>query len=210
MQPFSQEINMLDPRIQIQDTVTPRLRELHNRIAPGRRRPLMRRLGKALEVTLREHFRRRNMDSGSTSKRAAKGFPQQGIWNRIRTTTALAEVSDGRATVNIGEPAMRTKLSGANITPGPGKKFLAIPLRAIVYGKAARGNPVPGMFARWVNGKGYLASAQVPGREGQLTVLYRLLRSAKVPADPQALPPASAISAKLERIAEQEINRARQ
>jgi hypothetical protein len=194
---------MITGEIKVHDTATPRLRELYDRVAPGRRGPLVRRLGKALEATLQEHFRRRNLASDAESKRAQKGFPQSGLWARIRRSTALTSANDSQATISIGEPAMRTKLFGARITPGPGKRFLAIPLRAIVYGKPPRGNPVPGMFVAWVRGKAYIAA-----RDGdRLTVLYRLVRSVRVPRDPQALPDPAQYREKLERIAIQEVLR---
>jgi len=62
----------------------------------------MRRLGKVLEVALREHFKRRNLDSNITSKRAKKGFPQAGIWHQFRQQTALAQVTDNNTAAVSG------------------------------------------------------------------------------------------------------------
>lgn len=194
---------MIDPRVTITDTATPRLQRLYNAIAPGRRRPLMAKLGKAMEVILRAHFKDRNLSSSRDSKRARKGFPQSGLWNRIRQKTALTAVTDDSATVSIGEPAMRSKIFGATIRPGAGKQYLAIPLRAVVYGKSPRGNPVPGLFFSKFRGKAYLAA-----REGDaLRVYYRLVRMVRVPRDPDALPRPSIISDRLESIAAREVLR---
>jgi len=195
---------MIDPQVTITDTATPRLKQLYARVAPGRRRPLMRRLGKVLEVALREHFKDRNLGSEATSKRARKGFPQAGIWNRIRQQTSLAKVTDDSAVIAIGEPAMKPKLFGAHIRPGPGKQYLAIPLKAVVYGKSPRGNPVPGLFFKKFRDKAYLAASDDDG----LRVYYRLLRSVRIPRDPKAMPPATHLSARLENVAIKELLRA--
>lgn len=195
---------MIDPQVTITDTATPRLKALYARVDPRRRRPLLRRLGKALEGALREHFKERNLSSNQDSKRAKKGFPQSGLWNRIRQETALSKVSNDQAVVSIGEPAMKTKLFGAKITPGPGKRYLAIPLRAVVYGKSPRGNPVPGLFFKKFRDKAYLAASDDDG----LRVYYRLLRSVRIPRDPKAMPDPRHLSARLEKIAMKEVLRA--
>lgn len=192
---------MLKPEVSIRDNASPRLQELYDRVAPGRRRPLMKRLGMAMEAVLREHFKERNLSSDSDSKRARKGFPRSGLWNRIRQQTALSATTDNSAIVSIGEPAMATKLFGATITPGPGKKFLAIPLRAAVYGKSPRGNPVEGLFFKRFRDRAYLAAQD----DDRLRVYYILLRSVRVPRDPDALP--DDMPRRLERVAEKEVLR---
>lgn len=202
-------------KVQITDTLTPRLQGLHSQLQPPHTRDLMARLGKTLEVELREHFLQRNLAANSDSKRAQKGFPQQGIWGRIRDTTAFVDADDTHARVAIGEPAFRTKAANGptTIKPGPGKRFLAIPLRPEVYGKAARGKPVAGMFAVTLKttGKSYLATHDdAGGGKQRLRVLYRLLPSVTVPPDPQAFPPRQQLNTQLERTAARYVMRVNQ
>lgn len=199
---------MLKTDIEIKDAVTPVLRALHGSLAPGQRRPLMARLGKVVEVALKEHFRKRNLSSQSDSKRAKKGFPQSGVWNRIRRSTALSRVSENEAVISIGEPAFRSKLFGADIRPGPGKKSLTIPLIAAAYGKSARGNPVPGLFPLRLKGRAFLGTTEMPGSEGELTLVYLLVRAVRVPKDARALPPAREITGKLEETAAKHVLKA--
>lgn len=197
---------MIKASLKVKDTVTPRLEQLWDQVGPGRRRALMRRLGLGLETQLREHFRQRNQASNSESKRAARGFPQSGLWARIRDNTAMRAADEGSAVVGVGEPAFRTKARGATIRPGPGKQYLAIPLRAEVYGHGRRpqGNPVPGLFF-WKSkaGKAFLAT----GGSGGLQVWYRLVTQVSVPADPRALPPTREVERAFAAILRRELAR---
>lgn len=193
--------------IQIQDAVTPMLRDLHAKLAGPQRLTLMKGLGLAVERTLHRHFIAR--DQAGDSKRARKGWQRYGIWADIRKTTAFTGATQDTATVTIGAPAFRSKLFGATIRPGPGKKYLAIPLQAIVYGKAARGNPVPGLFVLRTKRGLYLATAgdgalskgqrrQKKAQNSGLRIYYKLVKSAKVPRDERALPPVATLQKALE------------
>lgn len=176
-------------QIRIQDQATPDLQALHDRLKPANRRRLMVAAGSALTRQLKEHFTQRNFDTDT--KRARKGWPKQNFWTRrVAQKTRLGVVTASTATIQIASPEFAAKLKGANIRPGPGKRALAIPLRAIVYGKRAAAQPVPGLFVFRSprSKKAFLASTEGPDRPGRLTVYYRLLRSVRVPADPKALP----------------------
>lgn len=206
---------MLNIRTETRDEATPLLRRLHAQVSPAQRRRLMSAAGKALERTLREHFRQRDADP--SSKRARKGWQSQHFWaRRIRDNTQLAAVSSDFAMVRIASREFLQKLYGGTIRPGTGKRALAIPLTRETYGKRASSNPVPGLFV-WVSrktGKAFLASTVADAVSGsRLKLYYRLVRSVKQDPDPKALPPKgavnSAIDATLQRWADRE-NKERQ
>lgn len=184
------------------DLATPRLKAILNGLQPAQRKALLGRLGKELEAQLKAHFLQRNQDSPN-----AKGFPRSHFWSRkVRARTALREVTADQATVGIDSPEFRLKLTGGTIRPGPGKRLLAITLRAEVYGPEKRpsANLIPGLFfVKLTGGRMFLAA-----RDGSaLRVYWRLVPSVTQPADPRALPPAAQLQAALEARAEQEIQR---
>ena len=183
--------------ISVDDKVTPEMQARFGALRGGRK-DLMRKIGKGVEVTLREHFKNRNLSSPSDSLRAARGMPQAGIWNRIRQSTAFVSASDEVAVVAISEPAFRAKLFGLRGLTPVRAKALAIPLDPRVYGKSPRGKPVPGMFQVTIkrSGKTYLAIRE----GGQLRVMYRLMDSVTVQPDPRALPTPETVNTAIAKI----------
>lgn len=166
------------------------LRELGARV--GNKAVLHKRLGVSLQGVLHDHFRSRATEPNK------KGWPKQNFWDRIRRSTAYdpSQTNENQAVVVVGEPAYGAKVTGATIRP-KNSRFLAIPLRAVVYGVRARDffrEDTPNTFIyRSKRGKAFVAR-----REGNaLRVYYMLLRSAKVPADPKALPPEPSVAAAL-------------
>lgn len=184
-------------KISVTDLVTPDIQARFEALRGGRKE-LMRRLGKGVEVTLREHFKNRNLGSSAESKRAARGMPQAGIWNQIRQSTSFVSASDEVAVVAISEPAFRAKLFGLRGMTTVRAKSLAIPLDPRVYGKSPRGRPVPGMFQITIKrtGKTYLAIRD----GGQLRVMYRLMDSVSVQPDARALPPPETVNTAIANI----------
>ncbi len=189
---------MMQVQTQVQDAVTPALKAMHARLSGAGKVALMKGLGLALERTLQKHFIARG--AAGDSKRAAKGWRRQGIWGGIRRTTAFTNATADKATVTIGDPIFRTKLFGATIKPGPGKKYLAIPLQGIVYGHAPRSAPVAGLFLMRAKRGLYLATGgdealskgqarQKRAKNSTIRLYYKLVANAKVPKDERALPP---------------------
>jgi hypothetical protein len=169
--------------ITVKDTATPMLDNLSSQLANAR--PLFARLGKFAEGYLRAHFATRE------SQPNKRGWPKQHIWARIRSATALREVSDNDAVVSIASPEFAHKLDPQNpVTPKRGK-MLAIPLTAEAY---AAGSPREGVLQGLFVWKRKGASRRGSGvflaqRDGKaLRVQYALLPQVSHAADPNALP----------------------
>jgi hypothetical protein len=178
--------------ITIEDGATPELRR--RMAALTNRTPMMQAAGKAVEVVLKDHFRRRD---GEGNK---KGWPRKHFWNRIVSkATALASATADEATVKIASREFAQKLFGGPITPKSGK-FLAIPLTAEAYmaGRPRNWRGGASLHAiRLPSGSLLLRESlhsslkgrkrdrgKIQGGEAQ----YLLVKKVNQAADPQALP----------------------
>lgn len=176
--------------INVRDTATPALTQIHASLAPGRRRSLMAVLGREAEGQYRVWFRRRNQDSPNK-----QGWPRQNFWSkRIAGATAYdaSKTTDDRAVVVISDPAINAKVYGGTWGAKEADN-LAIPLRPEVYGVRPKAGTIPGLRfipskRRW-NTVGWLAADQ--GKD--TTYFWRLQKHVTVSADPRALPPAGAV-----------------
>ena len=185
---------------QYEDLATPKLKSILAGLAPAQRKAMLQRLGKELERQLKAHFSQREKDSPNK-----QGFPRSHFWNReVRDKTALREATADKATVGINSRQFAFKINGGTIRPGPGRRLLAIPLRAEAYGVYPRAGTIPGLFFKKMSGgRMYLAAP-----DGQsLRVYWRLVPSVTIPADPRALPKPEVLRAALESRAEKEIAR---
>jgi hypothetical protein len=193
---------MSAPLYTIVDLATPRLQAILRDLAPAQRRPMMIRLGKQLEVELKAHFAAREQEGNK------RGFPRTHWWAReVRGQTALRSATGEEAVVGIASRQFAFRLRGGTIKPGPGKRFLAIPLRPEASGVLPRAGTIPGLFfiRSKALGKGWLAA-----QEGAaLRFYYRLVPSVTQKADPRALPPLEQLRAALQAKAEQELARVR-
>jgi hypothetical protein len=190
---------MFTPVIQIRDLATPRIKMILQALSPAQRKLMMQRLGEELEKQLKAHFAKRE---GEGNK---QGFPPQHFWNReVRDKTALREATADRAVVGIDSAKFRFKVNGGTIRPGPGRRLLAIPVRAEAYGVLPRDNTIPGLFfKKMAGGKMYLAA-----KDGSaLRVYWRLVPSVTQAPDPRALPPTEQLKAALEAKATEEVGR---
>lgn len=107
--------------IQIRDDLSPALRRVG-----GNTRRLMQGLAKAVEVETRKHWREMQ-----TSRPNKQGLPSGKFWLRHgRDNTAVMEVTDNRATIRLGDGAIRYQLEGGTIIPRAGKSALALPKTA--------------------------------------------------------------------------------
>ena len=142
------------------DTATQSLEALRDKLAGGRRRPLMKTLGRAARNEYRSWFRAHDATPN------AKGFPRSHFWRREiaqATELDLSRTTDSAATIVIASRAINAHVYGGTWGPRPGRKNLAIPLRTEAYGKNPRDNPIPGLFflrSRLGKGGGYLVKRE--------------------------------------------------
>ncbi|HRZ83113.1 MAG TPA: hypothetical protein P5069_11680, partial [Candidatus Hydrogenedentes bacterium] len=155
---------------------------------------------------------------GRDGKPTKQNWPSSGIWGQIAAGTSVQDVTPNSATLAVAHPAIRMKVLGSAvlgpITPKRGK-FLAVPASAEAY---AAGSPREGatpqlevsrkwneiaqrwMWCLFAPQAGFkVRKDRRKGREGQMRasedkkqppgIWYWLVRSANVPADPDALPP---------------------
>lgn len=162
--------------------------------SPEQRTALMKGIGLRAEREFRAWFRRRDAENPNK-----QGWPRQHFWTRrtMRPNYDPTKTTENSATIVVSDPAFAAKVYGATIRPTQGRKNLAIPLQAAVYGLQPHGNPVPGLFyIRKTDGNGgFLATRDQ--KSGPLTFWYRLLPEVTVPKDPQALPRTADLGAAL-------------
>lgn len=191
---------MSQPLFTVVDLATPRVQAILRDLAPERRRAMMGRLGKQLEVELKKHFAAREQEGNK------QGWRRSGWWaSEVRAKTAFRSATDEEAVVGIASRQFAFRVRGGTIKPGPGKRSLAIPTREEAKGIRAGSGLIPGLFPirSKVLGKAWLAT-----REGEaLRFYYRLLPSVTQAADPRALPPIADLRAALEARAEKEVAR---
>lgn len=187
-------------KAQYTDLATPKLRAILAGLEPVQRRAMMGRLGKEIEVQLKKHFLARDQDSPNKH-----GFPRSHWWAReVRAKTALRSFDANGATVGIASSQFALKLSGGTVKPGPGRRLLALPLRAEAYGVYPRAGTIPGLFfKKLTGGRMYLAASDGTA----LRVYWRLVPAVVIPADPRALPPPDQLRAALEARAVKEVVR---
>lgn len=182
------------------DLATPRVKAILAQLAPAQRRQMLGRLGKELEGAIKAHFTKRDQEGNQS------GFPRTHFWAREgRNKTALRDYTADTARVGIASPQIAHKLTGGTIKPGPGRRFLALPLRPESAGVLPRAGTIPGLFVMRskILGKAWLATNE----GGALRFYWRLVPSVHQAADPDTLPPVAELQAKLEARAERELER---
>lgn len=114
--------------IDIKDSATPALREVAAQIAPGG--PMIKALGRSLANTLKAHFRARNADSPNKL-----GGKRTNFWSAVAATVQNPVIESDGVSVAVSHPHILQKYKGGKIVPGPGKKYLAIPVHQAAYGR---------------------------------------------------------------------------
>lgn len=186
--------------LEYRDLATPRVKQILRGLEPAQRKSMLTRLGKELEVQLKKHFAARDQEGNK------QGFPRQHWWAReVRAKTAFRGATADQATVGIDSRQFAHKITGGTIRPGPGRRFLALPMRAEAYGVLPRAGTIAGIFPirSKLFGKAYLAANE----GGALRFYWRLVPSVHQNADSRALPPAAELRRVLEQRAEREIQR---
>lgn len=210
--------------INILDKASPVLREIVARLK--NLTPLNERVGKRVEVLLKKHFQELQ---GRGNK---QGFPDKGFWHGrsgVAQHTQLTRADASGATITIADARFPIKLFGGTITPKRGK-FLARPLRAEAYAASGAGRirdvfpnlkfaVVPGIGPALVQAeasnikvgrkrKDGSRGVKFTGQVGGLA-FFQLIKSATMPAMPDALPQEDEIAGVGVRTTESYIERIR-
>lgn len=129
-------------------------------------------IGAAVFDVAQDHLAMRDREPNKT------GFPKQHFWERVSRGTR--QESDATSATIVFPYPMRAKVAGAEIKPVRGK-YLTIPAIAAAYGK--RAGEFDLRFAI-VDGIGPALVTKDP----EAVVVFRLVRRAVLPPDPEALP----------------------
>lgn len=129
--------------VTIKDAARPKLRRLVRAIEDGE---YLEAAGAAGENTLKEHFRRKNLDGGTHTTASRLGArPSQvfadfaeATWSSIRFQGVDLVVSDHRVNQFV---------NGGDIVPTGGRRYLTLPATAAAYGVRAREAGVALVFA---------------------------------------------------------------
>ena len=152
--------------------------------ATQRPRPLLQAAARSVVRDLQRHFREREKTPNKL------GGKRTHWWARVARSTAVAEVTDARAVVSISEPGIGLQVSGGMVRPVEAKA-LTIPIHAEAYGRRAKTvELLTGMKLFRVKPKGspHTFLARSLG-DDTIRLLYVLKKVARIPADPNALPP---------------------
>lgn len=181
------------------------------------RRDLNEVLADRLVSELRAHFTNKNREP---NKMAA---PKTNFWNKIADETNVAEITESGATVSVAEERFNIHLFGGTIVPKLAK-FLTIPLIKEARGESAasykletghRLFTIPGRNALFEKAGGDATESRVGftrGRNRSFAVplaakqgirpVFALAKSARIKADPDALPPSEKLAEALQEEAE--------
>ena len=134
---------------------------------------------RGVDSALKKHFR------GKNQRPNKQGGPKQNFWAQIRDSVQSFRAGSDSAIVQVNDPRLNPHVFGATITPKAAKS-LAIPIHASSYGvRAATFDDL--VFLRSKKG-GKTVGVLGRGKGEDFTALYVLVKSAKIPKDPTALP----------------------
>jgi hypothetical protein len=166
------------------DSVIPRLAMFVGALRPGGRTKLNRAIGHHLLNLTRDHLTEIARSRHDTAQRL--GARPSGHWAQA-AEKARSSANAEAATVTIRHPGISRVGRDVTITPGEGKKFLAIPLIAAAYNQRAYRQK--GLFVlRSAEGALFLAKMSGRGKSADLEVWYLLVRSVKQKQDRSLLP----------------------
>jgi phage gpG-like protein len=180
--------------ITVADSATPELQKLIGQLR--QRQPLLKRMGRTLEQTLKRHFIARNQEPNKT------GFPKKNFWEQIATATTFTDATNDTATVTISDPRLATKIYGGTIRPKKAKN-IAIPLtpEASQAGspRGAGAGETHLTIRRSKGGKRtlFIAAGKKAIKDQEETLLWVLVHQVTHHPDPKALPTQTTLLPKL-------------
>ena len=154
-------------------------------------KPLMQRLGQRFESVLQGHFRRLDRRPNR------RGWKKTGLWGKMARATSFVTSDAKSATVAVQNgKVFGAKVHGAHIRPKRGKKFLAIPNVESRYGVSPSSLDRSELVFRKTRKGGLLGVIRA---DGNIDVHYWLVREARTPRDPDALPKKEAVNQELKK-----------
>lgn len=171
---------MISADVQFQDLATPELR----RIADQLKRPeaLYKDVGRRAANDLRKHYAAR--ESANPNK---MGGRRTHFWLDVRDSVQQPALVSGGVDIVIAHPAIAAKIYGATVRPR-NASALTIPINALAYGRRAsvfESETGHELFARTSKKGNRILFAEI---NEELTPIYLLAKSARIPKDAQALP----------------------
>ena len=147
----------------------------------------------AVAEKVREHRVKRSLEKHDTAKRLGANITR--FWEMPARGIAVGSVDESGGNIALKHPGIARAFGDVEIKPGPGKKFLTIPLVAEAYGRRARDIWQEwGLFIprRKTGEKGIIASKSPLGL---VTPFYLLVKSVTQKQDRTILPSDNVIKA---------------
>lgn len=185
---------MISVKVTVEDTAA---RSFLARVSGAltNRRGLNAALAGRLADDIKAHFGRKN---AIPNKMAA---PKTNFWQDVADDTMPANITDTGASVLIASDRFRIHLFGGTILPKKARA-LTIPLVASARGRFARD------YEKDTGHRLFRVGNVLAEKDGSgIRPVYALARSARIPKDPAALPPAAAMTASLQDEADDFIQR---
>lgn len=143
------------------------------------RRGLNAALASRLVDELQSHFIKKNAEPNGMGARKSD------FWKQIAQATQVISVNDREAIVTVADKRFNIHLYGGDITPGPGKKALTIPLIPEARGLFARSyEEATGNELFIIKGRSNLYEKTSTG----IRAVYALRKKVTIPRDVDALP----------------------
>lgn len=141
-------------------------------------------VGRGLANQLKKHFAKREQDNPNKL-----GGARTHWWLEVRDAVQQAEIVPDGVSVSIVHPAFPARVYGATVRPQRASA-LTIPIHKLAYGRRARVfESETGKKLFRLKGKRVLMA----DFDGDIVPIYALVKSARIPKDPDALPEDAAI-----------------
>lgn len=171
--------------INVEEHVSARVGALVAGLTGTGRKHLHELIGSKARVLTQDHLREIARTRHDTANRL--GAKPTGHWAQGTDKTRVKSDAEG-VTVSIFQPGIGRAAHDVDIYPGPGKKFLTIPVRAEAYGQRAYRMPDLFVFKSRTTGDLFLAKRQ--DDRSKLVLYYLLVPSAHQKQDRTLLPTA--------------------
>lgn len=168
-------------KIDIRDGATPAINTIVNSMTGPGRQLMHERIANEERILITNYINEVVAQRHDTAERL--GASPSGFWEGFGNNV-ITSADESRATISLNHPGIGRAGHDVTITPGPGKKFLTIPVIAEAYNQ--RAYRVPGLVAITNGDKGVLIMPEKGSKFG--TVWYLLVASVTQRQDRTLLP----------------------